>query len=60
MKKIKLKKWVKKTLIVIIIIIITMQIIFPLFTTKTSYKNNLKNYKCNGNIIKICSGVIHE
>lgn len=55
MKKYRLKRWVKVTLL-ILFIGFTALTIYQIKTEKTTYSTPLGSYECKGKIIKICYG----
>lgn len=60
MKKLRLKKWVK-VMIYLIIVITIIIIIKDLFTRKEVIITEGKNYTCNGNfLLKVCSGTDYD
>lgn len=60
MKKMRLKRWVKVMLYIIIVITIIITI-KDLFTRKEIIITEGKNYTCNGNfLIQVCAGIDYD
>lgn len=60
MKKLKLKRWIKVVLYVLLLILISY-IILSLFKTKETVITKGKNYTCYGSrIFQVCSGVDYD
>ena len=60
MKKLRLKRWVKVAIYLLIIFILII-IIKDLFTKKEVIITEGKNYTCNGNfILQVCNGVDYD
>lgn len=55
MKKYKLRKWVKIT-IVIILYCLLLVALYQIFTKETTITTPVGAYTCRGGIVKICSG----
>lgn len=55
MKKYKLRKWVKITIVIILYSLLAISI-YQLFTKETIKTTPVGSYACRGGIIKICSG----
>ena len=55
MKKIRLRKWVKVTLLILTILLL-IAIVYQLFTKKTIYTTPAGSYECNGGIVQVCHG----
>ena len=55
MKKMKLRKWVKVVLFIMLIALI-VYFGYRLFTKKTIYTTPGGTYVCNGTLVQVCSG----
>ena len=60
MKKLKLKKWVKVVLYVLLLILLSY-IIVSLFKTKEVIITEGKNYTCYGSkLLQVCHGITYD
>jgi len=55
MKKMKLRRWVKVTLLILAIALLII-IGYQMFTKKTIYTTPAGSYECNGSIVQVCHG----
>lgn len=55
MKKVKLRRWVKVVLFILLLALI-IYCGYRLFTKKTIYVTPAGTYMCNGSIIQVCGG----